>query len=140
MSLNPDPTNNLLDAAILVIEDNAINYMVIEQQLIKLNCRVIGADTAEKGLALFTHDTFDCVLMDCMLPGMNGLECTRQMRQHEQTYNRARTPIIALTADITDSNKQACFDADMDDFLGKPFKFNELNDILKLWINQQTST
>jgi CheY-like chemotaxis protein len=127
------------DAPILVVEDNAINYMVLEQQLLKLGCRVYWAETGEKGLELYTQHTFSCVLMDCMLPGMSGLECTQHIRAYEQEHGQARTPIIALTADIRESNKQACFDVDMDDFMGKPFKFADLNNILNLWINQQNS-
>ena len=127
------------DVPILIVEDNAINYMVLEQQLLKLRFRVFWAETGEKGVEIFTQNTFCCVLMDCMLPGMSGLECTEHIREYEQQHNRPRTPIIALTADIRDSNKQACFDADMDDFMGKPFKFTDLNNILKLWINQQNS-
>ena len=78
--------------------------------------------------------------MDCMLPGMSGLECTTHIRQYEKDNNLKRTPVIALTADVRESNKQACFDVDMDDFMGKPFKFIELSNILNLWINQQTSS
>jgi len=126
-------------AQILVVEDNAINFMVLEQQLLKLQCKVSWAQTGEAGLELFTHNTFACVLMDCMLPGMSGLECTQHIRQHEKEQNQARTPVIALTADVRDINKQACFDVDMDDFMGKPFKFADLNKILELWVNQQNS-
>ena len=128
------------DVPILVVEDNAINYMVLEQQLLKLGCKVYWAETGEKGLELYTQHPFSCVLMDCMLPGMSGLECTQHIRAYEQQNEQTRTPIIALTADIRDSNKQACFDVDMDDFMGKPFKFADLTNILNLWINQQNST
>ena len=125
---------------ILVVEDNAINFMVLEQQLIKLGCRVSWADTGEKGVELYAEKPFNCVFMDCMLPGMSGLECTTHIRQYEKDNNLKRTPVIALTADVRESNKQACFDVDMDDFMGKPFKFSELSNILNLWINQQTSS
>lgn len=134
-----DPLSPLRDATILVVEDNAINYLVLEQQLLKLECRVFWAETAEQGLELFTQHTFSCVLMDCMLPVMSGLECTEHIRQYEKEQSQARTPIIALTADVRDSNKQACFDADMDDFMGKPFKLKDLSSILELWINQQNA-
>jgi len=125
---------------ILVVEDNAINFMVLEQQLIKLGCSVAWADTGEKGVELYAEKPFNCVFMDCMLPGMSGLECTTHIRQYEKDNNLKRTPVIALTADVRESNKQACFDVDMDDFMGKPFKFSELSNILNLWINQQTSS
>ncbi|NVK37944.1 MAG: response regulator [Gammaproteobacteria bacterium] len=125
---------------ILVVEDNAINFMVLEQQLIKLGCRVSWADTGEKGVELYAEKPFNCVFMDCMLPGMSGLECTTHIRKYEKDNNLKRTPVIALTADVRESNKQACFDVDMDDFMGKPFKFSELSNILNLWINQQTSS
>ena len=143
--MTQDPTNNtdeppFHNVQILVVEDNSVNFMVLEHQLLKLGCLVSGADTGEKGLELFTQETFSCVFMDCMLPGMSGLECTKHIREYEQQNNRTRTPVIALTADIRESNKQACFDVDMDDFMGKPFKFADLNNILNLWINRQNST
>lgn len=131
------PTFN--DANILVVEDNGINFMVLEQQLLKLKCNVSWAQSGEVGLELFTQKKFDCVLMDCMLPGMSGLECTKHIREYENEHNQLRTPVIPLTADVRDSNKQACFDVDMDDFMGKPFKFADLNNILELWINHQNS-
>ncbi len=125
---------------VLVVEDNAINFMVLEQQLMKLGCEVSWADTGEKGIELYKGNLFDCVLMDCMLPGMSGLECTTHIREFEQNTHHKRTPIIALTADVRESNKQACFDVGMDDFMGKPFKFADLNNMLNLWINQQNSS
>lgn len=125
---------------ILVVEDNAINFMVLEQQLIKLGCEVSWGDTGEKGIELFKNTQFDCVFMDCMLPGMSGLECTDHIRQFEKESSHAPTPIIALTADVRDSNREACFKAGMDDFMGKPFKFLELTNVLDLWLNQHNST
>jgi CheY-like chemotaxis protein len=121
---------------VLIVEDNQINHMVLEQQLLKMQCESMWAQTGEEGFKLFTENTFDCVFMDCMLPGISGLECTEQIRQYEKQNTLIRTPVIALTADVRDSNKQACFDADMDDFMGKPFKFADLNNILKLWIHR----
>lgn len=128
------------ECKILVVEDNAINFMVLEQQLLRLECDVTWAETGEKGIDLYKEKPFDCVFMDCMLPGMSGLECTTHIRQHEQNSHHKRTPIIALTADIRESNKQACFDVDMDDFMGKPFKFADLNNMLNLWLNKQNSS
>ncbi|GAA6133705.1 hypothetical protein NBRC116188_04940 [Oceaniserpentilla sp. 4NH20-0058] len=120
---------------ILVVEDNPINYMVIEQYLLKMGCVIKWGDTGEKGFELFKEHRFHCVFMDCMLPGMSGLECTEHIRHHEKNNQLTATPVIALTADIRDSNRTACMECGMNDFLGKPFKFNDLTHMLNLWVN-----
>lgn len=128
-------TQQFKNLSILVVEDNPINYMVIEQYLLKLECHIHWGDTGEKGLELFQQHAFDCVFMDCMLPGMSGLECTERIREFEHDQQREPTPIIALTADVRDSNRLACYEVGMNDFLGKPFKFNDLTHMLNLWVN-----
>ena len=66
------------------------------------------------------EERFDLVLTDIHMPGMDGIEAARAIRADEQTYGRARTPIIALTADALETGKWACKDAGMDGFLTKP--------------------
>jgi len=134
MDLNPAEPK-FENIKLLVVEDNPINFMVIEQYLLKLGCIVHHGDTGEKGFELFTLDKFDLVFMDCMLPGMSGLECTQRIRQFEQENHRSPTPIVALTADIRESNRIACMDAGMNEFLGKPFKFNDIVHVLNIWAN-----
>jgi len=117
-------TPNFKNLNILVVEDNPINFMVIEQYLLKLGCNVLWGDTGEKGVELFSENAFDLIFMDCMLPGMSGLECTQHIRDFEQNNQRTATPIVALTADVRDSNRAACMDVGMND-LENPSNLNK---------------
>jgi CheY-like chemotaxis protein len=71
--------------------------------------------------------------MDCLMPEMDGFQATRQIRETEQRNNMAPTPIVALTANAYDSDRNNCLAAGMSDFLGKPFNFQQLEAMLRKW-------
>ena len=121
---------------ILIVEDNPINHLVLEQYLLDLKCNVEWADDAPKAIEFFKKQSFDLILMDIMLPGITGLEATEILRQHEIANQQTPTPIIALTADVTTENQAQCKKVGMNDFLGKPFKFEQLHDLLQLWLSK----
>src|SRR5580658_7422562 len=111
--------------SILVAEDNEINALLARALLVKLGHRPIvvesGAAAIESWLAARAAGAaYDCVLMDLHMPGMDGLEATRRIRAMEAERNSARTPIVALTANVSAENRDACLDAGMDGFLIKP--------------------
>jgi signal transduction histidine kinase/CheY-like chemotaxis protein len=111
--------------AILVAEDNEINALLARALLVKLGHRPTmaesGAAAIESFLAARTAGTpYDCVLMDLHMPGMDGLEATRRIRALEAEHDSARTPIVALTANVSAEDRDACLDAGMDGFLVKP--------------------
>ncbi len=128
-------SSSLKGKNILVVEDNPINYLVLEQYLLDLECNVTWADDAPKAITFFKNQTFDLILMDIMLPGMTGLEATEVLRQHEVSHQQPPTTIIALTADVTTKNQEQCKKVGMNDFIGKPFKFDKLHDLLQHWLN-----
>ncbi len=111
--------------SILVAEDNEINALLARALLVKLGHRptiaASGEAAIESWLAARAAGTpYDRVLMDLHMPGMDGLEATRRIRAMEAQYDAPRTPIIALTANASAEDRQACLDAGMDDFLVKP--------------------
>jgi CheY-like chemotaxis protein len=82
--------------------------------------------------------TYDAVLMDCQMPVMDGLAATGEIRRREQTSGAARVPIIALTANAMDGDRERCVDAGMDDFLSKPFTQQQLATQLRRWLALRT--
>src|ERR1700736_5077722 len=99
-----------------------------------LGCR---ADTAENGwlaLKAMNTGTYDAVLMDCQMPVMDGLAATGEIRRREQTSGAARVPIIALTANAMEGDRERCLAAGMDDFLSKPFTQQQMATQLKRWL------
>jgi PAS domain S-box-containing protein len=121
------PRESRTDAglSILIAEDNEINALLARALLLKLGHR---PTMATNGTAAFDHwlaaraagTPYDCVLMDLHMPGMDGLEATRHIRAVEADQHGARTPIVALTANASTEDRDACLSAGMDGFLIKP--------------------
>jgi CheY-like chemotaxis protein len=87
--------------------------------------------SGEEALAALEGFTYSLVLMDCHMPGMDGYAATRELRRREN--GARRIPVIAMTADAYDADRQACFDAGMDDFIAKPVKLQDLGQVLDRW-------
>lgn len=117
---------------ILVVEDEAINQTVASMFLKQQGYNFDIAKSGEEALALIAKNDYSAILMDVGLPGIDGLETTRQIRALEQGSNR-HIPIIACTANGLEY-RQKCIDAGMDDFSVKPFEFSALSLILKGWV------
>lgn len=116
---------------ILIAEDNPINQKVAVKLLQKLGYRTIVANNGEEALNQLHEHRHDIrvILMDCRMPVMDGLTATRKIRSNQNSI-----PIIALTANNTDSDRKACIDAGMDSFLSKPIKKKELNELLSNYL------
>ena len=113
---------------VLVVEDDSVNRQVIDLFLKKIHLAVKFAPDGETAVQLATSETFDAILMDCQLPGIDGLETTRRIRQRLVGGRPVR--IIALTANAGASIREACLAAGMDDFLPKPVRFEQLVETL----------
>jgi PAS domain S-box-containing protein len=112
---------------LLVAEDNEMNQFVTQETLSRAGCTCdIVADGALAVEAVQRH-RYDAVLMDCQMPGMDGLEATRLIRQREAaTVGSRRVPIIALTADAIQGDREKCLAAGMDDYVTKPIELDAL--------------
>jgi two-component system, sensor histidine kinase len=116
---------------VLLVEDHPINQKLAVSLIERAGHRVTLAHNGEEGLLAAMQERFDLVLMDMQMPVMDGLQATRSIRAHEATHQLARVPIAAMTANAMPSDRQACEDAGMDDFLSKPFKADELRALLR---------
>lgn len=129
------PVSSGIGARILVAEDNAVNQDVARAYLEELGCHATVAGDGEVAVALCREQSFDLVLMDCMMPRLNGLEATAAIREFEASEpDRPRLPIIALTASALQGERERCLAAGMDDFLPKPLPLNELRAMLTRWL------
>jgi osomolarity two-component system, sensor histidine kinase NIK1 len=111
---------------ILLAEDNAVNQKLAVKILMKHNHKVTVANNGLEAFEAIKHRRFDVVLMDVQMPVMGGFEATAKIREYEQQYELARTPIIALTAHAMLGDREKCIQAQMDEYLSKPLKPNQL--------------
>jgi signal transduction histidine kinase/ActR/RegA family two-component response regulator len=124
-----------LAGRVLVVEDNQTNQRVIESLLGKLGVtRVLVADGQQAVSAIALGEPVDLILMDLQMPVMDGYAATQRIRQWETEHGRPRCPIIALTADAFEEDRQRCLAAGMDDFLTKPVAFDTLSSMLGHWL------
>src|SRR6266516_2674853 len=109
----------------LIIEDDADIAESVKYNLESEGFSAVVASTGEQGLklALDAHNPPIVIILDLMLPGMNGMELCRRLRREHQTR---RTPIIMLTAKTSEADRVAGLDVGADDYIGKPFSVNEL--------------
>jgi signal transduction histidine kinase/CheY-like chemotaxis protein len=121
-------------AQILVVDDNAVNRMVIEAMLGELDAQPLSAEDGAQALACCRHQAPDLVLMDLQMPVMDGLATTRRLRELQREGRLPRFPILALTAHAGDDDRRQALDAGMDDYLTKPLQLPMLEAALRRWI------
>lgn len=131
-SRTPEPST-MSGHRILVAEDNEVNRAILIEML-----DVLGypADAVADGLAVVesaSGRSYDLILMDCQMPGVDGYEATRRIREAERASGRASTPIVAVSGDSADSDRAKCLEVGMDDLLAKPFTFRNLQAIVMKW-------
>lgn len=123
---------------VLLVEDVTFNQQVAMTMLEQMGLDVDIVDNGQSAIDRHDSERYDMIFMDCQMPIMDGFEATRKIRQHELN-NSERTPIVALTANATESDRQQCFDAGMDDFLIKPFEKDSLINMVARYIKNDTS-
>ena len=115
-----------MSANILLVEDNRVNQIVARKLLEKQGCKVTIANHGVEALDKLYKGEFDLILMDCQMPIMDGFEATRKIRQLGNDI-----PIIALTANAQNSDREACLESGMNDFLSKPFDPRHLYGLIR---------
>jgi CheY-like chemotaxis protein len=128
----PDPAlgrddlskNSTRSLRILVADDNLVNQKVAKRMLERLGHTVALANDGKEAFLAIKTASFDLIMMDVQMPGMDGFEATRRIREWEA--GKTRIPIIALTAHAMDSHREECLAAGMDSFLAKPIVLESL--------------
>lgn len=108
---------------ILLVEDNILNQKLICLNLIKFGYLIDIANNGKEALELVKKNRYDLVIMDLMMPVMDGLEATAEIRRFEANLCYS-TPIIGLTANTFDSDRDRCLEFGMDEYMAKPFELD----------------
>ncbi len=118
-------SKNLSDAIILLVEDDAINSKIMSLNLKKFVNKVIIAENGKEALDIFASTKIDLILMDIRMPLMDGYKTTEKIRKAEAAIG-FKTPIIAVTANVSTETKKRVFEVGMDDYTTKPVNFKML--------------
>ena len=124
-------------AKVLLVEDDPVNATVARALLAELGLEATLAENGLKALEMFSEASFDIILMDIQLPGLDGVATTRRIREQEK--DGQRVPIVAVTAHATHDDRAHCLDAGMDAYLTKPLELSDLAQTLKRWLKLSQS-
>jgi PAS domain S-box-containing protein len=128
----PSKTGRLAGRRVLLAEDNAVNQKVARAMLERLDVQVDCVSNGLEAVQAVRQSPYDIVLMDCLMPELDGYEATRQIR--ESPDPSSRVPVIALTANVMPSDRERCLEAGMNDFLSKPVHRDALENALLRWL------
>jgi signal transduction histidine kinase/ActR/RegA family two-component response regulator len=124
----------ILHGVVLLVEDNPINAMVARRILERMGVCVVTAGNGHEALEKARQRDFDCILMDVQMPIMDGLAATRLLRQWEREQGRAPMPVVALTANAMNEERERCLAAGMNSHLAKPFRRQQLARVLSPYL------
>ena len=123
------------EARILVVDDNSVNLFVAKSLLERFDIKTTCVTSGEKAIVAAGNAKFDLILMDYMMPVMDGIEATKKIREEFPDY--IDIPVIAFTANAVEESRQLLLKEGMDDFLAKPVKSADLETILRKWLPKE---
>jgi signal transduction histidine kinase/DNA-binding response OmpR family regulator/HPt (histidine-containing phosphotransfer) domain-containing protein len=124
---------------VLLAEDNRVNQEVAIAMLEELGCRCDLVGNGQEALRALESRHYDLVLMDCQMPVMDGYQATREIRRREAEAGDAqRVPIVAVTANVVEGDREKCLEIGMDEYLSKPFRQDQLRAMLDRWSGEPT--
>jgi CheY-like chemotaxis protein len=124
---------------VLLVEDNEVNLLYAEAVLKDMGTDVSVVRDGSQALTSVEGEAFDLVLMDCNIPGMDGLSATPRLREIERRLGRRRTPVVAFSANAMAEDRDAFAAAGMDDFIAKPYRGEELRAVVMRWCPRATA-
>jgi CheY-like chemotaxis protein/HPt (histidine-containing phosphotransfer) domain-containing protein len=119
---------------LLLVDDHPVNRTVLRHQLHSAGFEVDTAENGKEALAQYMRVPYGLVLTDLAMPEMSGYELAEAIRAHEAAHGRARTPIIALSANVMEGEPERCRSAGMDDFASKPTTIPLITSKLRRWL------
>ena len=119
---------------ILIIDDSLLNQIVTLKTLEKLGYKYKTATSASEAFKILENESFDLILMDCLMPHLDGYQATQILRT-QNNFNSLKTPIIAMTANSGSDVREKCLLAGMNDYISKPFELATFIHILEKWTN-----
>jgi CheY-like chemotaxis protein len=117
---------------VLVVEDDAINLLLITELLRRMGFRVLQAGNGKEALAILAAEAPAIIFMDVNMPEMDGYATTRIIRRLPSPLGS--TPIVALTADAMAADREKCLEAGMNNFISKPFRIEEIESTIQLYL------
>jgi len=124
-----------MSGRVLIVEDNEVNRMIAREMLISLGLDVLEAADGRQALDVLESHKVDLIIMDCLMPVMDGYETAREVRRREAESGADRTPIVALTANAFDEDAMRSRAAGMDGHMAKPYTRAQLRELLGTWLS-----
>ena len=134
------PLPRRLVGRVLVAEDNLVNALVVEAMLLQLGLEAELVENGAQAVDRWQQSRPDLLLMDCQMPELDGFKATAAIRAREAQLGLPRVPIIALTANAYESDRERCLSVGMDEHLAKPFREEELRALLAVYLEPPRAT
>lgn len=126
----PTEDTTLTGARVLVAEDHPVNQLLMKEFLKALGCQMRLAQNGAEAVSQWEQGELDLILMDVQMPGTNGMEAARKIRQLEHERQRPHIPIIAITANAMNGDREVCLASGMDGYISKPLDRERLRQVM----------